>query len=303
METHAAQVKVPGAATTPPAPATKDAWSPIVGSWSGLVLMAPLLVLLVALVGYPLVKLAVDSLTTGDGIGNYADAIADATVRKVLVSTVLASVAVTALAVAMGALLAWYLRTVENRALKAVLWLSVLLPVLMGTVVKNYAFVILFANEGPLNSFLDLFGLGPAEILYTSTAVIVGMTYTMIPYAVLAMYSVFANFDLTLVTAARSMGASRPRVMRTVVLPIATPGLIATAAIVFAISLGFYVTPVLLGGAQAPFMALFVQDNILQSFDYALASTSAVLLLAVAIVVMGAVLAMVGGKRLMQAFA
>lgn len=302
METHAAQVKVPGAAT-PSAPETKDAWSPIVGPWSGLLLMAPLLVLLVALVGYPLVKLAVDSLTTGDGIGNYADAIADATVRKVLVSTVLASVAVTALAVAMGALLAWYLRTVENRALKAVLWLSVLLPVLMGTVVKNYAFVILFAKEGPLNSFLDLFGLGPAEILYTSTAVIIGMTYTMIPYAVLAMYSVFANFDLTLVTAARSMGASRPRTMRTVVLPIATPGLIATAAIVFAISLGFYVTPVLLGGAQAPFMALFVQDNILQSFDYALASTSAVLLLLVAIVVMGVVLAMVGGKRLMQAFA
>jgi len=302
METHAAQVPTSGAAT-PSAPEVKGAWSPIVGPWSGLVLMAPLLVLLVAMVGYPLVKLAVDSLTTGDGIGNYADAIADATVRKVLVSTVLASVVVTVLAVAMGGLLAWYLRTVENPLLKAVLWLSVLLPVLMGTVVKNYAFVILFAAEGPLNSFLDLFGLGPAEILYTSTAVIIGMTYTMIPYAVLAMYSVFANFDLTLVTAARSMGASRPRVMRTVVLPIATPGLIATAAIVFAISLGFYVTPVLLGGAQAPFMALFVQDNILQSFDYALASTSAVLLLLVAIVVMGAVLAMVGGKRLMQAFA
>jgi ABC-type spermidine/putrescine transport system permease subunit I len=295
--------KTAGGAGGSAPPAARDAWSPIVGPWSGLALMVPLILMLLALVGYPLVKLTVDSLTTGDGLGNYGTALGDPTVRKVLVTTVGASLLVTALSLTIGAMIAWYLRVVENRFAKAVLWLAVLLPVLMGTVVKNYAFVILFAREGPLNELLAVFGLGPAEILYTSTAVIIGMTYTMVPYAVLAMYSVFANFDLALVTAARSMGASRPRVMRTVVLPVAAPGLIATAAIVFAIALGFYVTPVLLGGAQAPFMALFVQANILQSFNYALASTSAVLLLLVAILVIAIVIATVGTRRLLQAFA
>ena len=56
-----------------------------------------------------------------------------------------------------------------------------------------------------INKFLELIGLGPTELLYTTTAVIIGMTYTMVPYAVLAMYSVFVNFDLNLVTAARSI--------------------------------------------------------------------------------------------------
>lgn len=292
-----------GADSSSAPPVTRAAWSPIVGPWTGLLMMIPLIVLLVALVGYPLVKLTIDSLTTGEGAGNYSSALGDPTVRKVLITTVLASVLVTLLSVAMGALIAWYLRVVENRFAKTVLWLAVLLPVLMGTVVKNYAFVVLFSNEGPLNKFLEVFGFGPAELLYTTPAVIIGMVYTMIPYAVLAMYSVFANFDLALVTAARSMGASRPRAMATVVLPVATPGLVATASIVFAIALGFYVTPVLLGGAQAPFMALFVQANILQSFNYALAATSAVVLLVVAILVLSLVIGLVGTRRLLQAFA
>lgn len=280
----------------------RDAWSPIVGPWTGLLLMGPLVILLVALVGYPLVKLTIDSLTLGEGFGNYTTALGSATFRKVLITTVVASLVVTALAIAIGAALAWYLRVVENRYARIVLWLSVLLPVLMGTVVKNYAFVIIFSNEGPLNKFLELFGFGPTELLYTTTAVIIGMTYTMIPYAVLAMYSVFVNFDLNLVTAARSMGASRPRTMATVVLPQALPGLIATGAIVFAISLGFYVTPVLLGGAQSPFMALLVQENILLSFNLAIASTAAVLLLITAVVVMALTLGLVGTRRLMATF-
>ena len=280
----------------------RDAWSPIVGPWTGLLLMGPLVILLVALVGYPLVKLTIDSLTLGEGFGNYTTQLGSETFRKVLITTVVASLVVTALAIAIGATIAWYLRVVENRYARVVLWLAVLLPVLMGTVVKNYAFVIIFSNEGPLNKFLELFGFGPTELLYTTTAVIIGMTYTMIPYAVLAMYSVFVNFDLNLVTAARSMGASRPRTMATVVLPQAAPGLIATGAIVFAISLGFYVTPVLLGGAQSPFMALLVQENILLSFNYPVASTAAVLLLITAVVVMAVTLGLVGTRRLMQTF-
>lgn len=288
---------VPDTAATP-----DDHWSPIIGPSSGLLLMVPLLILLAAMVGYPLVRLAIDSVTLGDGFGNYSNVVGSGTVRRVLITTVLASALVTALAVAFGALLAWYAKAARSRAAKAVIWLAVLLPVLMGTVVRNYAFVILFQPEGPLNTALKALGLGRVELLYTTPAVLIGMTYTMVPYAVLAMYSVFANFDLTLVSAARSTGASRPRTMATIVLPVVAPGLFATAAIVFAISLGFYVTPVLLGGAQSPFMALFVQANILEEFNLPLASTASVLLLAVAIVVLGLAVVMLGRRRLLEAF-
>jgi putative spermidine/putrescine transport system permease protein len=129
------------------------------------------------------------------------------------------------------------------------------------------------------------------------------MVYTMVPYAAFSLYGVFLSIDDTLPAAARSLGASRLRAIRTVVLPLAMPGLVASAALVFAISLGFYVTPVLLGGAQAPFMASVIQDYVLVYFDYPVAAAASVTLLVTAIVVLAAAFAVVGRERLVRAVA
>jgi mannopine transport system permease protein len=170
-------------------------------------------------------------------------------------------------------------------------------------VVKNYSIVILLSGEGPLNKLLGLLGLAPLSLLYTSTAVGIGMVYTMIPYAAFSLYGVFRTIDETLLDAARSLGASRLRVARTVVLPLALPGIVASAALVFAISLGFYVSPVLLGGAQTPFMASYIQDYIFTFFDYPLAAAASVILLAVALAALALALRLVGRERLMRAVA
>ena len=86
-------------------------------------------------------------------------------------------------------------------------------------------------------------------------------------------------------------------------LPLAMPGIVASGALVFAISLGFYVTPVLLGGAQAPFMASYIQDYIFTFYDYPIASAASVILLAVALLTLGIALALVGRGRLQRAAA
>jgi ABC-type spermidine/putrescine transport system permease subunit I len=297
------EVDEPGRAMARPGSRRARAWQVSIGNGRALLLVTPLLALLAVFVVYPLVKLGVDSVTTGDGLGNYSKALASPAVRRALITTMVAGVVITALAVGFGALLAWHLRTVRSRLVVAVLWLAVLAPFWMGTVVKNYAIILLFSRNGALNDLLGLVGLGPLSILYKPGAVVFGTTYTMVPYAVFSLYAVFLTIDLALVAAARSMGASRAHALRTIVLPLALPGFVASTALVFAITIGFYVTPVLLGGARTPFMASVIQDNVLNYFDYPLASAASVMLLVVALAILGIALRLVGRERLMRAVA
>lgn len=299
------QTATPAAAVTSPPERRggRRRWNPTVGNARALIMVLPLLALVAGLVLYPLVKLTIDSLTQDAGLGNYTDVFESAATRKAMITTLLSSVAVTAITVTIGATLAWYLVTVRSNLVKAVLWLAVLAPFWMGTVVKNYAIILLVANEGLLNDVLGALGFGRVQVLYTTGAVIMGIVYSMVPYAVFSLYGVFVGIDRALLAAARSMGASRARALRTVLLPLAMPGIVASAALVFAISVGFYVTPVLLGGGQAPYMASVISANIFGFYDYGYASAASVLLLVVALLVIAVALVAVGRERLVRAVA
>ncbi len=281
----------------------RPAWSAVLPNRWALLLVLPLLAMLLGFVVYPLAKLTIDSLTTGEGLGNYAAVLESPAGRRALITTLVSSVLVSAVAVGLGGLLAWHIKVSRSTLVRAVLWLAVLAPFWMGTVVKNYSIVILLSSEGPLDKGLELLGLAPVSWLYTSTAVAFGMVYTMVPYAAFSLYGVFLTIDRSLLDAARGLGASRVRAISSVMLPLAMPGIVASGALVFAISLGFYVTPVLLGGAQAPFMASYIQDYIFTFYDYPIASAASVILLAVALLTLGLALALVGRGRLQRAMA
>lgn len=276
---------------------------PVLANWQALLLVVPLVALLGGLVGYPLVRLTIDSLGSEVDLRSYATVLESSAGRRALIATVLAALLVAALSVLIGGLLAWYARTARSAWVRTALWAALLVPFFMGTVTKNYALVLLLADNGPFNSLLSALGLGPARLLYSSTGVVIGMVYSMAPFAAFSLYGVFLTIDETLVAAARSMGASRIRAALTVTLPLALPGVLASLALVFAISLGFYVTPVLLGGAQVPFMAGLIQDYIFTSFDYELASAASVILLVVGLAVLAISLGLIGRERLLRAVA
>ena len=185
-----------------------SAWSAVLPNRWALLLVLPLLAMLLGFVVYPLAKLTIDSLTTGEGLGNYAAVLESPAGRRALITTLLSSVLVSAVAVGLGGLLAWHIKVSGSTLVKAVLWLAVLAPFWMGTVVKNYSIVILLSSEGPLDKGLELFGLAPVSWLYTSTAVAFGMVYTMVPYAAFSLYGVFLAIDRSLLDAARGLGAS-----------------------------------------------------------------------------------------------
>jgi putative spermidine/putrescine transport system permease protein len=264
-------------------------------------MVLPVIVLALLFVVYPLVKLAIDAITMGDGgAANFAAVFGSAAIRNSMVNTMVMSLVVTALCIVLGGTLAWVLARPQRAWVKAVLWAAILLPFWMGVIVKTYAWAVLLAKNGVINSALMSTGIvdQPLPLLYTPFAVILGMTYTMLPYAVLAMYPTISSFNQELLNSARLLGSSRTGAMVKVWLPNVAPGLIAAAAIVFAMSIGFYITPVLLGGAQVPFMASVIGDDIFSFFNYPRAAASSVVLLVVALAVMIVTLRSVGAKAL-----
>lgn len=272
------------------------------GHARALALVAPLVLLLACFVAYPLVKLTIESLSAG-GIDSYRVVLESSASRRALVTTVVVGIAVALVAVVIGGLLAWYARTARSRLARTAIWVALLVPFFMGTVTRNYALVLMFSDNGPLNDALRALGLAPLSLLYTSGGVGLGILYTMIPPAAFALYGVLLTIDESLIAAARGLGASRFRAMLTVTLPLALPGLVGAFALVFAVSVGFYITPVLIGGAQAPFMASQIQDYVFASYDLPLAYAASVILLVLALAVVAAALLVVGRRRLLRATA
>lgn len=276
-------------------------WSASLPRPTAILMVIPLVILVLLFVVYPLVKLAVDAFTQGEGgLSNFAAVFASGAIRNSMVNTMVMSVIVTALCLVLGGTLAWILATPQRAWVKGLVWAAILLPFWMGVIVKTYAWAVLLAKNGVINSFLISVGVvdQPLSLLYTPFAVVLGMTYTMLPYAVLAMYPTISGFNRELLNSARILGSSRTGAMLKIWLPNVMPGLVAAAAIVFAISIGFYITPVLLGGAQVPFMASVIGDDIFSFFNYPRAAASSVVLLVIALVVLLATLRSVGAKAL-----
>ncbi|RKS68368.1 putative spermidine/putrescine transport system permease protein [Actinomadura pelletieri DSM 43383] len=278
-------------------------WQSTFSGPTGLAMIAPFLVAAAVFIVYPFVELLRTAFGEPNGFGNVSDFLKSPAARRTLWTTCFTSLIVTVIVVGLGAVLAWSLRTTRSRLTRMVIAMAVFVPLWMGAVMKIYAFTVLLERFGVVNRTLTSIGLidEPVQLLRTQFAVVAGMTYQMLPYAVLPMYAVYVTIDLNLIQAAESMGASRVRALRDVVTPLALPGLLASTVIVYVICIGYYLTPVLLGGATAPFTASLIADDIFNLFQPQQAAVSSVLLLIVAGIVILGGLRLVGKERMRRA--
>jgi len=273
-------------------------WHPHLGPWTGLAFALPTIVLIGLFVIFPLIQLLVDASAEGAGLDNYIAVFTENISRRALFTTVLDSAIVAVITVAIGSVLAWTLHVTERRWLRVLVWITVLVPFTMGTIIKNYAILLLLVANGPVNGLLMGLGItdAPISLLYTPFAVIYGISYSLIPYAVLTLYSVFAPVDRNLLASASVLGASRMTALRTVIFPLVRGGIGVTLALVFVLSLGFYITPLLLGGLQSPFVATVINQQIFLLYDFPGAAANAVVVLVIAVIVMGIALVTAGAK-------
>lgn len=154
-----------------------------------------------------------------------------------------------------------YLMATSSTLVRSILMVVVLLPFWTSMMVRAFAWIIILQKNGLLNTVLGAFGIEPLTILGTNTAVLIGMCQILMPFMVLPMVSVMVGIDSRLPLAARIMGAPKWKAFLQVYFPLSLPGVFAGSLIVFILSLGFYVTPALLGSPRQQLIpnALFTQ--------------------------------------------
>ncbi|TAL81353.1 MAG: ABC transporter permease [Candidimonas sp.] len=165
--------------------------------------------------------------------------------------------------------------------------ISVIVPYFTSIIVRTYSWMIILGTHGIVNRFLIFVGLvdKPITLMYNMLGVVIGMTYVLLPYFVLTLYSSMKSIDHWLIQAGRSMGASNFYVFRKVFLPLSMPGVISGFLIVYILAVGFFITPALMGGPKDVMMAMLIQRNIEITMDWPLASALSLVLLAITLVI------------------
>ncbi len=217
----------------------------------------------------------------GNGAVEYSHVIRHPLFRLAMTNTLVISAVTTVCAVVLGYLCAaaiWRSAGVGRLVVLAL----VLLPFWTGVLVKNFAWAVLLQDHGIVNDLLRALGLirHPLPLLHNRFAVIVGMVHYVLPYAVFPILAAMSAIDDRLERAAASLGASRFDTSRLVVFPLTLPGVYAAALLVFIVSTGFFITPVLLGGPRDMMAANLVEYYARQLVDFQAASALAVLIIA-----------------------
>ena len=168
---------------------------------------------------------------------------------------------------------------------RTALLFSIVLPLLTTIVAKLYAWLVFLSPAGTINRPLVEAGLvgQPLPLMYNFTGVIIGQIYIILPYAVLAIYSVMSTLDWQTVEAARDMGASRPRSVLEIVLPGSMPGIIVGTVVTWAWGIGAYASPILLGSEGERTLSIEVESRMLTRFSWPEASAMALLMLVMVI--------------------
>ncbi|ARS90978.1 ABC transporter permease [Natrarchaeobaculum aegyptiacum] len=272
-----------------------------------LLLMAPLLVFEVLIFVVPFAILLRISLTDGSSdhvyepgtwsLESYATVFNSDLLHSIILYSFVLGAIVTVLSVLIGLFYAYAIWR-SSGVVTSLLLLSVVMPLLTTLVIRTYAFNPLLSPTGTVNDVLLSVGLlsEPIQFVPATVGAIVGQLYIVLPYAVLAIYSVMATMDWGLVEAARDLGASRPRSFVEVVLPQVMPGIIVAAVISFAWSVGAYAAPDLLSNGIT--FAVHAEDLMIGDMRYSLAAALSVVMLVlmlVSVAIISAVLNFFGG--------
>jgi len=188
----------------------------------------------------------------------------------------------TVLTLLVGVPTALYMTTLSRRNAAIVLFL-VTVPFWTNLLVRNFAWILILRNGGSLDWVLQTLGLTrePIDILYTPLATGIGLTYSFLPFMILPAYVALERIDRRLIEAAFDLGADRWRVLTRVVLPLAMPGIVAGAVLVFVPCLGAYVSPELLGGGKSLMIGNLVQAQFGESRNWPFGAALALVLVLV----------------------
>ena len=195
-------------------------------------------------------------------LDNFRIILTDDTYWRIVGRTVLIAALVTITDAVLAFPVAYYMARVASRRIQTILFAAVLLPLWASYLARVYAWILILNHSGVLNWSLQLVGLPPANIGYTNVAMWLVFSYIWLPFMIIPIYAALERVPESLLEAAADLGARRWRTLRDVMLPLVLPGIVAGSIFTFSLTLGDYITPILVGGAGSSFIGNVVYANV-----------------------------------------
>ncbi|OZH51841.1 polyamine ABC transporter permease [Hydrocoleum sp. CS-953] len=225
-------------------------------------------------------------LVIPDGIGNYLR-VFDPLNLKVIWRSIYFAIGTTILCLLLGFPVAYWIALMSPKKWRNLLLLGFVLPLWTSSLLRSYAWITILRPTGVLNSIIGIIGLPPLELLNRTPAVLIGMSYSYLPYIVTVLYASLEKLDRRLLEASSDLGATPIQTFWKVTVPQSLPGIAAGSLLVFISSLGDFVDPELLGGASSMTAARLIYNQFLgatQNWGFG-SSLSMVLILGVSIAI------------------
>lgn len=251
-----------------------------------LLLVAPALAVIAAVFLLPIARLFALSFSAKAGpLAAYHEVLVDPIYHYVFVNTFVVAGVVTVAALVIGYPIAFALTRI-SAGWRSLLFACVLFPLWISVLVRTFSWMLLLERNGPVNRLLVGSGLAdqPLSLVFNRTGVLIGMVHVLLPYAVLPIYAALVRIDPALLRASEGLGASRARTFLAVLLPLSMRGVATAATFVFLLSLGFFITPALLGGPSSMTLSMLIDGFVNERLDWPLAAAASMVLLVFALV-------------------
>lgn len=218
---------------------------------------------------------------------------------RTFMRTAVMSILATLLTLVIAFPVAWYIAKMLRGRVRSLLFMACLVPFWVSELVRTYGWMILLRESGVISGFLQWAGLasGPVEMLYNDVAVMVGLVYASMLFMVVPLVTTLDGLDDSLIEAAYDLGGTGWSILREVVIPYAMPGIVSGCIVVFMLSLGNYLTPVLLGGKGSMWFTEQIFSQFIIRFNWEQGAAFGVLLL-----VLSSLIVWLGLKLTRQSF-
>ena len=197
----------------------------------------------------PLIMVAYFALTDTNGAFTLDNLAAVSQYSNIFIRSIWLAAVATVICLIIAYPLALILANTDKSYQSTVLMI-VMLPMWMNFLLRTYAWMTLLGNNGLINSFFGLFGLGPFKMLNTSGAVVLGMVYNYLPYMILPLYTVMEKIDKSVIEAAHDLGCNNVKTMFKVIVPLSMPGIMSGITMVFVPAISTFIISRMLGGGS-----------------------------------------------------
>lgn len=240
---------------------------------------------------FPLVLILIYSLNSGSDLTNFSFTLEnfnrffEPLYLKILGSSILIAGASTVLCLIIGYPVSYIISKLPEKKRQNTI-LIFIIPMWMNFLLRTYAWLTLLGNNGLINKFIGIFGIGPWDLMYNQKAIMIGMVYNFLPFMVLPIYTMLLKIDPKLIEAAKDLGANDFKVFTKVIFPLSLPGIFTGVTMVFIPAISTFVVPNLLGGNKLYLIGNLIEKQFTTTGDWGFGSAVSMALIVIMLLIL-----------------